>query len=252
MKDLVKNKILGVGVTNATEDEILEYIITSLEKKQEKYYIVTPNPEILVYATKHQDFKNILNNAKIALNDGVGVSLAGKVLGKPFKSRVTGVDLMEKLCSRLNEKAVTVGFLGGRDGVAEKTAECLKQKYPKFKVVFAASEWSIHLGWWRGNNLDSSEVKSANNHNIDILFVAFGHPKQEMWMAENINKLPVRIMMGVGGSFDYISGRVPRAPLFIRKIGFEWLFRLTREPWRIKRQLSLVEFVWKVVFRHAV
>jgi len=82
---------------------------------------------------------------------------------------------------------------------------------------------------------------------IDILFVAFGAPKQEFWISENLDKIPVKIAIGVGGAFDYISGKIPRAPFFVRKLGMEWLFRLLVQPWRIKRQLSLIEFAWLVI-----
>ncbi len=217
-----KNILLGVGITNATKDEILKYIITSLEKADDSYYIVTPNPEILVYANKHPQFKAVLNNARLGLPDGIGVTMAGRILGKHFYERITGVDFMELLCKEVSEKPITVGFLGGRGGVAEKTAECLRQKYSGLKAVFVGEEWK--------------------KTEVDILFVAYGFPKQEEWMAEHIVKIPVKVIMGVGGSFDYISGSVMRAPLLIRSIGFEWLFRLLMQPWRIKRQFVLLQF----------
>ncbi|MBI1919347.1 WecB/TagA/CpsF family glycosyltransferase, partial [Candidatus Microgenomates bacterium] len=93
----------------------------------------------------------------------------------------------------------------------------------------------------------NATMEQFSNETIDVLFVAFGFPKQEEWMARNIGKVPVRIMAGVGGAFDYISGAVPRAPLPIRLIGFEWLFRLIIQPWRIKRQLALLVFIWLVI-----
>lgn len=90
-------------------------------------------------------------------------------------------------------------------------------------------------------------MKQFSNLAIDILFVAFGAPKQEMWISKNLNKIPVKIAIGVGGAFDYISGKTLRAPGFIRNIGLEWLFRLIAQPWRIKRQLALLEFIWLVI-----
>lgn len=225
---LVKNVLLGVGITNATKQDILEYIITSLTKKREAYFVVTPNPEILVFASKNKDFKNILNNAKIALCDGVGLMLADKFVAKPFRERFTGVDLLESLCSRVCEKPITVGFLGGRNNVAERTVECLKRKCPNLKVGFVGEEW-------------------AGGHGVDLLFVAFGFPKQEQWMAQNLEKGYFRVAVGVGGAFDYISGQIPRAPKFIRDLGLEWLFRLFVQPWRWKRQLALLEFLWLVI-----
>lgn len=229
-----KVKILDVGITSAKESEILEYITKGLEKPAEKYFIVTPNPEILMYAVKHPSFKKILNEAKIALPDGVGVILASKIMGEPIEHRVTGVDLMENVCKAMSKRIGTVGFLGGQGGVAERTAECLKKKYPGLKVNFAADEW----------NQSKIEAKK-----IDFLFVAFGFPKQEEWIYNNLPQIPVTAAMGVGGAFDYFSGKIPRAPKLIRIIGLEWLFRLIVQPWRIKRQLALPKFTLHIIKR---
>lgn len=248
---LEKKFLFGVGITSATEEEILEYILQSLKKTAEKYYIVTPNPEILVYASKHKDFRTILNNARLALCDGIGVFWAGKLLGKNFKQRITGVDLMENLCKAVSKQPITVGFLGGGEKIAERAVECLVSRYPRLRVAFISSEWSEEE--FNFNNkyhvLSSKYYAEQNNiHNtVDILFVAFGFPKQEEWMAKNIGKVPVRVMVGVGGAFDYISGAVPRAPRIVRSLGLEWFYRLIRQPWRIKRQLSLLEFMYLVL-----
>jgi len=253
---LEKRNILGVWVTNASMDKILEYITRGLKKSSKKYFIVTPNPEILTLANSDVSYKNILNKAKIALPDGIGLMWAGKVLGKPLKERITGVDLLESLCARVSEKPITVGFLGGRDGIADKTAKCLVKKYPKLKVVFAGSEWSQDSSMYHVSSIKYNENKKsyAGIHNTkyiiqntDILFVAFGAPKQERWISENLENIQVKVAIGVGGAFDYISGNIPRAPLFVRLLGLEWLFRLLVEPWRLKRQLRLLEFMLLVL-----
>jgi N-acetylglucosaminyldiphosphoundecaprenol N-acetyl-beta-D-mannosaminyltransferase len=279
-----KEKILGVGITNAPKKEILEYVVKNVENFKKKLLIVTPNPEFLVLAGKNNDFKNILNRADLALADGVGVVIASKFLGKPLKSRFAGVDLVESLCREVHEKPITVGFLGGRGGVAEGTAECLRKKYSGLKVAFVGEEWSLGSDHSFDDaskpsgdtslvyeNISKSSVeqfeqyhskekvrqsshedsRSRSNHEpyairhtpVDILFVAFGAPKQEFWIDKNLDKIPVKVAIGVGGAFDYISGKIPRAPKFIRNIGFEWLFRLIVQPWRIKRQLALMEFI---------
>lgn len=225
---LVKKTVFGVGITDATEEEVLEYILKGLKNPSDSYYIVTPNPEMVVYATKHAPFRTILNNARLALCDGIGVLLASRILGQPIRERIAGVDLLENLCREVAKQPITVGFLGGGPKIAEKTAECLRKKYPGLKVVFAGAEWSA-----RGP--------------IDILFVAFGFPKQEEWMAAQVGNAPVRVMIGVGGAFDYLSGRVQRAPEWIRTLGLEWVFRLVVEPWRIKRQVALITFVWLIL-----
>lgn len=251
ISDLVKTDILGVAVTNVSAKYTLEYILRKITQTSEKFYLVTPNPEILVKAQKDPVFKNILNQARISLCDGVGMQWASRLLGNPRQQRITGVDMMERLCAGIVEKPITVGFLGGRPGVADEVSKRLQEKYPGLKVGFAGEEWP-EAGDGRSEIGDRSKGKNEKHfHNlsaiphkqVDLLFVAFGFPKQEIWMAEHIDKLDVRVMMGVGGAFDYISGRVPRAPKSIRSIGLEWLYRLIREPWRWRRQLALIEFV---------
>lgn len=226
----MKKNILGIGITDASRKEILEYIVQTIQKSTQPYYIVTPNPEMIVLSHKNSDFRIALNTAKIALNDGVGVSIAAQLMGRPLKERFTGVDLVETLCEAVVDWPITVGFLGGGYGVAEMASKCLVKKYPGLKVGFVGQEWP-----------------SSRGPAVDILFVAFGAPKQELWMAEHVGKIPVKVMVGVGGAFDYISGKVPRAPKVVRSLGMEWLFRLVIQPWRIKRQLALVEFVGMVV-----
>lgn len=260
-----KKNILGVGITDATKEEVLEYIVKNIENFKKRLFIVTPNPEFLILASKDSRFKKILNRADLASADGIGLMIAGKLLGKPLKERLTGVELLEMLCRAVAEKPITVGFLGGRDRVAEKTAECLRLRYPNLKISFVGEEWPINGMDGRrlnveGRNLKIEDRKSINpqsstvkipsstfyhlpSRDIDILFVAFGAPKQEFWIYENLDKIPVKVAIGVGGAFDYISGRIPRAPGFIRQVGFEWLYRLIRQSWRLKRQLALLEFV---------
>ena len=228
----MKNKIflLGVGINNINIQDTLEFIIKGLGKNEKKYYVVTPNPEILVIANANHNYKKVLNNAKLALPDGVGVMLASKFLSKPLGQRVTGVDLVENLCREVSKQPITVGFLGAGPHVAELASECLREKYPDLKINFTEQEW----------NFEKDYPKT------DILFVAFGSPKQEIWIAENLNKLPVKVAIGVGGAFDFISGKTKRAPVIFRKLGLEWLFRLFMQPWRIKRQLRLIKFIFLV------
>lgn len=225
-------KILGTTITYASEEQILEYIFKRIEEKGKKFYIVTPNPEILMFALRHPSYQRILNDAVLSIPDGIGVLMAGKVLKKKIIGRITGVDLMEKMCDQSSNRLINIGLLGGRGSVAEMTAECLRKKYPGLRVVFANSEWN--------------KSKMTDKH-IDILFVAFGFPKQEEWIAKNLESLPVTCAMGVGGAFDYISGKVPRAPKLIRSVGMEWAFRLLVQPWRVKRQLVLPQFIVAVL-----
>lgn len=214
-------QVLGVKIDDISLDEAVETVHGWL-KGNSKHYIVTTNPEFIMTAQQDPIFKKILNGADLSIPDGIGLKLTGKV-----KNRISGVDLMEKLVEKSVDWSSTVGFLGGRDGVAAKTAERLLQKYPDLKISFVSSDLSTNY------KLPAT----------DLLFVAFGHPKQEKWIYQNLSKLPIKIAMGVGGSFDYISGKVPRAPQWLRDLGLEWLFRLIIQPWRIKRQLRLLKYI---------
>ncbi len=219
----MKKTVLGVKIDDVTLNEAIKIVEAWLTKKS-RYYIVTPNPEFLVMAQDDLEFKSILNNADLAIPDGMGLKLSGDI-----ECITPGIDLMEALIKMAEEKAFTVGFLGGRDRVAEGTVKRLREKYPKLKVSFISEE-------------------PENISSTDVLFVAFGAPKQEKWIAENLNNIPVKVAMGVGGAFDVLCGRVPRAPLLVRKLGLEWLFRLAVQPWRIRRQLALLKYlmlIWK-------
>lgn len=255
MKTIVKKQVLGVGVSDTTQKGVLKYIEESVLQKADPYYIVTPNPEIIMRAQADAEFREILNKAALSLCDGVGILLASKILGNGLKERITGVDLMEALCKEMVRKPVSIGFLGGRGRVAEKTAKCLERKYGKLNIVFTDEEWS-EAGFVkaRENNDLRFKIKEERdefinpksiivNPMIDILFVAFGAPKQEKWMAESLEKGGYRVAIGVGGAFDYFGGTTNRSPIVIRSLGLEWLYRLIRQPWRWRRQLALLRFL---------
>lgn len=254
--NLRKITLLGVEITNSSESEVLEYIEEAIQTTEYKGYVVTPNPEMVVLAQKDPFFKQVLNNAQLSVPDGVGLLLAARLLKKELRGRITGTDLLLKLCSKYNEKPVKLGFLGGRPHIAEETVKCLLETYPGLLVSFVSDEWT-RQGFANARLLQkkhdekigktSSYRETAENESIDILFIAYGFPKQEYFMAENLVKMPVKLAMGVGGAFDYISGDVVRAPSFVRALGFEWLFRLIRQPWRIKRQVALLQFLGLVL-----
>lgn len=256
--DMKKVNILGVEIDNISQIDALAKVEEWL-KGTKKHYIVTPNPEFVMAARKDIEFKIILNNADLAIADGVGLKLASDIV-----STITGIDFLESLVKLSSEKGFTVGFLGGKDMVAKKTAECLQKKYQNLKVVFASDGPRINsdgnqinkedLGFriydLRNDALNSYILNLKSLPPVDILFVAFGQVKQEKWIAKNLDKIPVKVAMGVGGAFDYLSGQVPRAPKFMRNLGLEWLFRLIMQPWRIKRQFSLIKFAFLVISRY--
>lgn len=227
MNNLQSIQLFGVKVTTDSEENILKYIAEILDRGGKKVFITTPNPEIIMYAQTHPSFRSILNEADLALPDGIGVTMAAGLTGKGKVVRIAGVDFVEKLSDKLAKSPYSIGLFGGVASVAEMAAECLQKKYSGLIVSYAADTW---------------DLKKIMGKKVDVLFVAMGFPKQEEWIYKNLDSLPVTIVMGVGGSFDFISGRVNRAPTFLRMIGLEWLFRLIRQPWRARRQLALLRF----------
>lgn len=209
---------------------------------QGKHIIVTPNPEIVVIAQKDEDLKKIINRADLAIPDGRGLRLTGDIV-----CNTPGIELMERLVEMASKKGFTTGFLGGRDRVAERVEECLKSHYPKLTVRYALEGPVIPAKAGIYTNKDLWIPDQVRNDKVDILFVAFGPPKQEKWIAKNIDRINVKVAMVVGGAFDILSGTIPRAPKWMRNLGLEWLFRLIIQPWRIKRQLALIEYLWLIL-----
>lgn len=235
--------ILGVRFDTIDRDLALEKVRQFLIDKK-RHVIFTPNPEMLVDAQKNQYFKDVLNASDLNLCDGKGVELVS--LGK--LKRIPGVDFMIDICSVAAKEGKTVYLLGsGDEEVLEKCAKRLEIKNSKLKII--GSHPGLPLSFKKTDEgkkyLNYDEMKNdAIIDDIiekapDILFVAFGHEKQELWMYEQLPHLPsVKLAMGVGGSFDYIAGKVKRAPKLVRKLGLEWVWRLVRQPWRVRR-------IWK-------
>lgn len=230
----MKVNILGVKIDDVSVDQAIE-CVSGWIKEGGKHYIVTPNPEFIVAAYSDPDFKKILNKADLAIPDGAGLKITGRI-----KNTTTGIDLMEALCQEASEKGWKVGLIGGRGGVATKAAEVLKKRYPNLKITYAIEGPQIPEN---SEDPDSQNVRKQT----DLLFVALGMGKQEGWIVESMKKVDSYVFMGVGGAFDYISGNVKRAPIWMRKLGLEWLFRLIVQPWRIKRQVNLLKFIYLLI-----
>lgn len=253
-----KKRVLGVGFTTDSSSIVLEYITQLLAKGGPKTLIVTPNPEMLLLARKDKHFNDVLNSAQIALPDGIGVVRASKLLGRGIKGRITGVDFMEMLVKgvsldfeKVTKRQASIGLLGGRGGVAKRTAVCLGKKYPGVRYYYydgdvVPGKFKFQIAKMRSSQ---EEVNGGvlKPKRLDILFVAFGFPKQEEWISANLPHIPVVVGMGVGGAFDILSGEIARAPKVMQRAGLEWSWRLIREPRRIKRQIKLVLFPYHVL-----
>jgi len=206
------------------------------------HHVCTINPEFMMIAQRDVNFFNILTRADLCVPDGVGLLWAAKYLGHPLPERVTGSDGVPKIAARAAEKGWRLFFLGAAPGIAEKAAEILRARHPGLQIV----------GTYSGSPAPDEEdeiVARVNEAQADILFVAYGAPEQDKWIARNLPRLRVKMAMGVGGAFDFIAGIVPRAPLWMQRMGLEWLFRLYLQPWRFKRMLRLPLFVLAVLRR---
>jgi len=228
-----KIEILNIPINNISFFAAAKFAEDALFlKKQIK--IFTPNPEILLKAKKDESFAALLKKGDLLIPDGAGLVLFSKI-----KERVTGVDLMLKICELAEKNKKSIFLLGGRNA-AKKTAEKLKEKFSQLDIAGFSEE------------LDSC-YNLIEKSKANIIFVALGAPKQEFWISENIEKFPnVNIAMGVGGAFDMISGKIRRAPKFLQKIYLEWLFRLIQEPKRIKRIFNALVIFPITLFFHKI
>ena len=234
--------ILGVEVDDISQKDAVDATLKMAKDKRGGKYVVTVNGEFVMLARRDPNFAEILNRADLAVPDGAWSVWAKLILGGKEHDRVTGVDLVEKLCEKSAKKAITVGFLGGFGNVAEMVAKRQLGKNEGLKVVFAgpgdpAIGYDLRL-----------KKEFLRLSRIDILFVAYGMGQQEFWIKRHINRLNVGVFIGVGGAFDYLSMVKKRAPKWLQGIGFEWLWRLVMEPSRARRMLRVFPLFWILVF----
>lgn len=248
-------KILGICITTDPKEKILEYIEKYLDQSdgqtQNPLVIATPNAEQVVFSRQHAAFAGLLNRADVTIPDGIGPVWASRVLpGVPIPGRVSGIDLMRELVRIASDRGVRIGLIGGYHGLAFEAFECLRRKHPKLdgwaddgpELTGEAGEAvrAVRAAYWE------DLARKIRQSGTRIVFVGLGAPKQE-YVIDMLRRTltgirqPV-VLMSVGGSFDFIAGRLKRAPVFMRLIGFEWLWRLFQEPWRWRRQTALVTF----------
>jgi N-acetylglucosaminyldiphosphoundecaprenol N-acetyl-beta-D-mannosaminyltransferase len=189
-------------------------------------------------AQQDDRLRELLNQATYPIPDGVGVILASILKGGRIRSRVTGIDMMLRLCQEAAARGKKIFLYGAKPGVADEAKRRLEEMFPGIQIV----------GTMHGYEKDEQVIKEAiNQSGADILFVALGSPTQEYWIVNHMHSLVPKVYQGVGGSFDVISGKLKRAPLLVQKLGLEWLYRLLKEPWRWKRQLVLPKFLIKAI-----
>lgn len=259
-----KIEVMNIRFDNVTVEETLDFIFDHINRGK-KGYLCTPNPEMLLEAEKNRDFKRVLNHSLLNIPDGIGILWAAthiaqkssklkafltlpliafipSMFKKILRERVTGSDLMKKIAREAARANKTIFLLGASEGIAEITAEKLQQSYAGLKIA----------GTYAGSpspDEEESIIKLINNASPDILFVAYGAPKQEMWISRNLKHLnSVKIAIGIGGAFDFIAGKRKRAPKWMQKVGLEWLFRLIQQPSRWKRIYNAtIKFPSKII-----
>jgi N-acetylglucosaminyldiphosphoundecaprenol N-acetyl-beta-D-mannosaminyltransferase len=204
------------------------------------HQIATVNPEFVMAAQSDAEFRRVLAAADLCLPDGVGLLYAARRAGRRLPERVPGSELVYRLAERAAARGWPLFLLGAAPGVAEEAATTLSNLYPGLRVA----------GTYAGSP-DPAEnealVRRVNGSGAALLFVAYGAPRQDKWIARNRDALTsVRVAIGVGGSLDFVTGRAVRAPRWMQRLGLEWLHRLMREPWRWRRMLALPRFAWRV------
>jgi N-acetylglucosaminyldiphosphoundecaprenol N-acetyl-beta-D-mannosaminyltransferase len=233
----MKETILGVDVSTDNYDALTSKLLKKIDNR-EKAFIVAINPEKIIKAQEDAALMKLLNSADFQIPDGIGVILASKFKGGQIRERVTGIDMMLKLCEAAAKHQKKIFLYGGKPGRADEAKVKLEEMYPGIKIA----------GTLHGYEKDQQVVRNAINlSSADIIFVAMGSPAQENWIIANKDSLHPSVYQGVGGSFDVISGRIDRAPESFQKLGLEWLYRLIKEPWRIKRQVVLPLFLIRAI-----
>ena len=232
-----KEQYLGVNVITLNYDEIIEDIKKRMEEGLTST-IIAVNPEKVITASKDEQIKTLINDATYQIPDGVGILIASRLKGGRVHSRVTGVDMMDRLLKFASDEGKKVFMYGAKEEVVATAKAKIEEKYPSIRIT----------GYSNGYTKDQDElVRKINESGAEIIFVALGSPRQELWIRDHMKDLNVKVYQGVGGSFDVFAGNVKRAPSFFRKAGLEWFYRLITDPKRFKRQLALPKFLFKII-----
>jgi len=257
-RDILANriKLFQVGIDQVDNKKTIQRIEEFIVSKK-PHQIVTPDTLAVLRARKDPEYHDILKSADLVTPDGAGILWAATTLNYPLPERVTGIDMIHNICRLAAEKGYSLYLLGSYPGVASEAASNLTKKYPGIKIAgthhgyFGSEDSQNYEDAKNGNNDKNKEeqeiIAEIKENRPDILLVGMGVPKQEKWIDKNLNSLNVPVCMGVGGSFDVLSGRIPRAPLWMQRHGMEWIYRSIKQPTRAFRVLALFYFIWLVI-----
>lgn len=228
--------ILDYKIFAKSKSECLDELL-----KYDKVHVVSGNPEVLYTALNDEELlNNFMSNNTVIIPDGVGTQISAQLLKSPVEEKIAGIELMKDIIKYCEENDESIYLLGASDESLEACIKKLKEEYPKLKIA------GFRNGFFNTDSV-SDIVEEINKSNPLALFVAMGCPRQEKFIIKNMDKLPAKIYMGVGGSFDVIGDKVKRAPRWMISIGMEWFYRVAKEPWRIKRLGSIPKFLLLVM-----
>ncbi|GAA0367745.1 WecB/TagA/CpsF family glycosyltransferase [Bacillus horti] len=243
VKAKVQTNILGFSFSKWGMKDTVDYVVSYLHKDRAEFphtvHIVTANPEIVMTGLENQELAQAMHTADLITPDGTGIVWAAEHLGDPMPERVAGYDMLHEIAKTSNERPFSVFLLGANEEVNSKAANQLAKQYPHVTVV----------GRRNGYFDDSQEPEIFDEINAlkpDLLLVALGFPKQELWIQRYKQQLQAKVAIGVGGSFDVLAGVVKRAPMMWQKLRLEWLHRLLSQPSRLPRQLAIPKFVLRI------
>jgi N-acetylglucosaminyldiphosphoundecaprenol N-acetyl-beta-D-mannosaminyltransferase len=200
--------------------------------------VATSDANAILRAQEDPEYADIIRRAALITPDGYGVMWGARLLNLPIYERVTGVDMVTGICERAAQKGYSIYILGSAPGIAATAAQKLAERYPGLKVA------GTQHGYFGQEGISEEEIaKRIRDAKPDVLFVAFGIPKQEKFIAHHLHTMNVPVSLGVGGSFDVYSEKLKRAPMYIQRAGMEWLYRVWQEPWRWKRMGYVPRFM---------
>ena len=233
--------LAGVRLDDVTLDETVAQIVRMIESSQSGL-IATVNAEFIIKAQSDEAFRDAINHAALAIPDGSGPTILSRLRGTPLRARIPGVDLAERLAAESAQRGWRLFLLGAEPGVAKQTAAIWQQRYPGL-IIAGTSAGS------KAPEAAAAIVEQIRQTKSDIVMVAFNFPRQELWITENLSATGASVGIGLGGTFNYVTGRFRRAPRFMRRMGLEWLFRFATQPTRAKRMLAIPRLLI-LVLRH--
>lgn len=226
-------RILDVPFINTTHRAFIDTLVERALTNQ-KTFVVTANPEIVMHAQEDKSYKDLLERVDYITADGIGIVKAAQLIGQPLPERVSGYDIMMDLLKEADARNLKVFLLGASETTNEQAAERVRQDFPGIDLV------GNQHGFFDWN--DPSLAERIKEAQPDFVFVALGFPRQELWIDQHFNQFEKGIFIGVGGSLDVLSGNVQRAPEIWQKMNLEWFYRLVKQPSRWKRMLVLPQF----------